>query len=211
MSFLLLSALLASGCGDGIDVRKKADGAFDIDAKGAPIARVIECLSGVADFKVVVDPSFTMSDVVSMNASARNSAEAIRVILDGQGLNYAFTTDPQGSKVLMLMISGRAAKSAPPSSEPPPLIRAVPPSRPGLPRTTPPTPTAEPEPASEPTVFEPPPPRGQAPASRPRGTSPTATPPAEAPLYPDPRPLTPLTQSDARRPSATRSGVGARR
>ena len=210
MSFLLLSAVIASGCGEGVDVRKRTDGAFDIEAKGASMARVIQCFSGVADFKAVVDPGFTMGDVITLSLSARSAAEAVRGLLDGQGLNYAFTTDARGSKVLMLMISGRAAKAPSPNPEPPPLIRSVPPSRPGLTRT--PQPLPEPDLAPTPMASEPDPPRGQVqPAARPRGAAPNPAPAAEVPLYPEPRSLTPLTQSDARRPAPMRSGPGLRR
>lgn len=175
MSVLVLGLLVASGCGPGIDVRVAADQSIDIEARNAPLSSVLECLSERAGFKTTIEPGSIARQNVTVSLSHRTPAQAVFGVLDGLRLNYAYTTDPGGSRVVMLMISGRSDTTA------------------AKPAATPVEPTGRPGSRRDPQVAPPDPDAGSAgePAGE-RGGNP-------APLYPEARPLTPMSLRDARR------------
>lgn len=199
MSLALAGLLIAASCGDGVEVRPGPQGRFDVAARSASVSRVLECLAEQAGFRIVVDSALSLDVPITIEITGQPAVAAIRAVLDGQRLNYAYTTDPSGARVLMLLVSPRAAGASEPK-EPPPLIRSVPPATPG-PRVSAPPP-ADPglESSQTPEI------RGAAPvAPRPPGEAPSIDrggverPQPEVPLYPSPRPLSPLTLTEARR------------
>lgn len=200
MNIALAALLLAAGCGDGVEVQR-AGGGFDVAARNAPVSRVIECLAEKAGFRIVIEPGVALDQSITVQLAAQTPAAAIRGILEGQRLNYAYTTDRTATRVLMLMISARAA-GAPEPKDPPPLIRSVPPATPGL-RNLPPPPVAEDEvETSAPPAIRgapPTPTRGRGAGAPPADPGSEPRPSTEIPLYPSPRPLSPMTLSDAGR------------
>lgn len=199
MNSALAGLLLAAGCGDGVDIQRSGNGGFDVAARNAPVSRVIECLAEKADFRIVIDPGVALDRAVTLQLLDQTPDGAIRGILEGQRLNYAYATDRTATRVLMLMISARAA-GAPEPKDPPPLIRSVPPATPGLRNVPPPPPVDDAVEDSEPEVI-----RGGPPALRggggvvPPADPASPRPPSGTPLYPSPRPLSPLSLSDAGR------------
>ena len=186
MSSYVLSLLVASNssCGPGVDVRTAADQTLDVEARNAPLASVLECLAERAGFKTSIEASAVARQTVTVSLSRRTAAEAVFGLLDGLRLNYAYTTDPSGSRVVMLMISGRSDTAAVKPTPP-----AAPSGRPGARR--------------EPQIAPPDSESGspdESTGDRPLGApAPPLLPPGQTSLYPEARPLTPLSLRDARR------------
>lgn len=204
MMSLALGLLMASNCGGGVDVRVAPDKTLDLEAKNAPISSVLECLSERAGFKMVMEPGIATTQPVTISLSRRTPAQALVGVLDGLLLNYAFSSDRTGAQVLMLLVSGRAAR-APGQATP---GAGAPGGRPGPRRDqallpdpestyqseTPADPQIDRPPGSAP-VYVP----GNNPVSMPPGYPPPGYPqPGQIPLYPEARPLSPLTLRDSR-------------
>lgn len=189
MSASLLGLLVASSCGAGVDVRVASDRTLDVEAKSASVSSVLECLSEKAGFKMVIEPGLAMRQSVTISLSRRTPTQAVIGVLDGQGLNYAYTSDPSGSRVLMLLISGRSDRTPAKGTTTTPA--GVPDGRPASrrePRIAPPEP--EPKPPGEP-------PNDRLPGNAPPVLLPFF-PPDQPQLYPEARPLSPLSLRDAR-------------
>lgn len=197
MTPLLLALVVAANCGNGVDVRVASDLTFQIEATNAPLVSVLECLSERAGFKMVIEPGAAAGQNVTISLSRRSPTQAVFGVLDGQRLNYAYSLDREGFKVLMLLISNRP--------DPVPAQGAGSGSAPGGPpalRRDPPSPAAEPNSSSGPSnsrfreAAPPgfPPPNPTLPGAVPLGV----VPPGEAPLYPEAYPLSPLTLRDSR-------------
>ena len=191
MSLSVLSLLVASSCGGGVDAQVGSDKRLDVEAKNVPVSRVLECLSERAGFKIVIEPGLATTRPVTISLSRRTPTQAVMGVLDGLLLNYAFTSDRTGFQVLMLLISGRAA-SAPIAG---PLSAGSSAGLPGsasYPRAAPAESEVElpAEPANEP-------PNVSVPGSAPPVFVPF--PPGQPPRYPEARPLSPRTLRDAQR------------
>lgn len=195
-----LSLLLAAACGGGVEVRVAADRTIDLHSKGATIAEVLECMSERVGFKVVIEPGVALNQRVTLSLTRRTETQLIWAVLDGLRLNYAHSADRTGSRVLTLLILGQAERTASKSAVGP-AGRSEPQPAPGF---------TEPEPQQ----YEGEPPTDRSLGSA-RGTmpaypsSPLLIPPPHSPgspLYPEPRPLSPMTLRDSRRiPSSTAS------
>ena len=184
MSSYVLSLLVASSssCGPGVDVRTAADQTLDVEARNAPLASVLECLAERAGFKTSIEAGAVARQTVTVSLSRRTAAQAVFGLLDGLRLNYAYTTDPTGSRVVMLMISGRSdAVAAKPTPAP-----AEPTGRPGARR----------EPTAAPVEADSAPEQA---GERTQGGASSLSPPGQTPLYPEARPLSPLSLRDGRR------------
>lgn len=192
-----LSLLLAAACGGGVEVRVAADRTVDLESKGASIAEVLGCMSERVGFKVVVEPGVALNQRVTLSLTRQTEPQLIFAVLDGLRLNYAHSADRTGARVVTLHILGQADRSASKS--------AVGPAG-----------RSQPQPAAALTEPEPQHYEGEPPNDRPapgamRGSVPgyppsasPASPSPGTPLYPEPRPLSPLTLRDSRRlPSTT--------
>ncbi len=179
MSPYVLSLLVASVCVPGVDVRVAADLTLDIEARNAPLSSVLECLSERAGFKTTIEPGSVARQAVTVSLSRRTPVQAVFTVLDGLRLNYAYTTDPSGSRVVLLIVSSRSVTAAVKPTPP-----TAPAGRPGA-RRDPQGAPSEPESGS---------PDGSLGAPVP----PYFT-PGQVPVYPEARPLTPLSLRDAHR------------
>lgn len=177
MSPYVLSLLMASGCGPGVDVRVAADQTLDVETRNAPLSSVLECLAERAGFKTTIESASVARQTVTVSLNRRTPAQAVFGVLEGLRLNYAYTTDPSGSRVVMLMISGRSDT-----------VTAAPSGRPGARREPQIAPPDSESGSPDESIDD----RSQAPF-------PPLIPPGQTSLYPEARPLTPLSLRDARR------------
>jgi hypothetical protein len=122
-----------------------------VRADAAPLSQILESLAQRTGMKVVWERNLGRPNVTAIVEDC-TPAEAVLRLLQGSGFNYAFSMDPSGTRIEMLMIVGV------PSPEPPAqpgFVRArraePPPPAPGPEAAEAPggDPTAVPEPADE--------------------------------------------------------------
>lgn len=181
---VMLSLLAAVECGPLMDVRTVGANRFDVEVRGAPVSSVLECVSEALGFRLVADSNTLVRQSLTIRLSHKTPTQIIDAVLDGAPVNYAYTTDRGGSRILVLMLSAKSAgipSREPGSTEPGAGASEL------LTRGA----TGAPE-ATD---------RGLPPA--PRDAVPTSDRPPEAArppaLYPEPRPLSPLSLRDANR------------
>ena len=188
MMLSLLSLLVVSSCGSGVDVRVGLDKTLELDARNAPLSSVLECLAERAGFKMVLEPSVSTRQPITLSLTRRTAAAAVVGVLEGRRLNYAYSSDRTGTRVLMLLISGRADRGPGQAG-----TGGGAPSRPD-PRFEPQFVVPEPETEYVPGSIPGGEPIDPAAPSGPRFFSPPGSVPSgQGPLYPEPRALTPLT------------------
>jgi hypothetical protein len=107
-----------------------------IHSESTPLADILTRFAQATGAKVVYEAA-RPRQLVSVVIDAGSAAEAIAMLLEGQGLNYVLRLDPTGQKVEMLVVTGSAgppaasarATRAPrsPAASPPEEIQEVPP------------------------------------------------------------------------------------
>lgn len=207
MGLSLLSLLLASSCGSGIEVGVSPAQTLDLEVRSAPLSGVLACLSEKTGIKMILESGLNTRQPVTISLTNKTPAQVVNGLLDGLGLNYAYTSDRTGSKVLLLLISGRAGRG-PEGGQ-----ALEPPSR----RPVSPGDSTEAAPESEiemrdsfkqaPEGLMPPGRSQEDPGSRALVPPESASPP-EAPLYPEALPLSPLSLRDSRRIEVAASPPG---
>src|SRR5262245_18686809 len=104
----LLTAVAVSTPGmAAVDVRVSGQ-SVDVQATNAPISEVLERLSRQTHMKVVYDGA-PPRQTVTLDLRGRTPVEAVTAALEGQGVNYALSMDPSGTRVETLLVSGTAA------------------------------------------------------------------------------------------------------
>ena len=119
---LLLVAMLA---GDGflpaVDVRLR-NSLVTIEARNAPLGDVLDRLSQVSGMKVTYEGERPTTPV-TVSLDGVSEIDAVPKLLEGLGISYFLRADSSGDRVETLIITGRAASSAPSrmaSLQPPP-------------------------------------------------------------------------------------------
>jgi hypothetical protein len=93
-----------------VDVRVSGQ-SVDVQATNAPIAEVLDRLSRQTHMKVVYDGA-PPRQMVTLDLRGRTPVEAVTAALEGQGVNYALSMDPSGTRVETLLVSGTASAGA---------------------------------------------------------------------------------------------------
>ena len=182
----LLTLLVASTCGAGVEVRVAPGETLEVDAKAASVASVLECLSQKVGFKLVVESGSTLRQTVTLNLRDQTPTQAVRGVLDSLPVNDALSSDPAGSKILMLVITARSGNQMATWMSGNNAQGGSPPQRPGA--TPAPMNRAPPEPEI---VVEPDTPPDEPP--------PSFVSPYRPPPYAEALPLSPLSLREARR------------
>lgn len=194
MSPILLSAALSAGCGAGVEIRSVSDRTFDVQAKNASVATVLECLSERAGFKLSVDPGAAIRQLLTIRLDGRTAAQSVDRILEGLSVNYALAQDPDGGRLLMLMITGRSGAATSLSASSTTGTSSRLPDATTAPRRLtpfrPPAEDVEPEPLDPEPMGQN---QGEGALQHP------FVPPMPSPLYPEPQPLSPLSLRGAKR------------
>jgi hypothetical protein len=126
---LLLLALQAVAAAPGAEVaiRVRADGRVDVRVTSAPLVAVLGRLGAQTGMKVAYQGPPPRRRV-SLEVFAPNQAQAVLEVLEGLGVNYAVSMNPEGTRVLSLIVAaGAHASGAEPAlanSEPVPLAEA---------------------------------------------------------------------------------------
>lgn len=153
-------SLLGARSQSDIDVTLR-DNRVVVRTVGAPLAEVLSRFAQATGAKVVYEAA-RPRQLVSVVIEAGSAAEAIAMLLEGQGLNYVLRLDPTGQRVEMLLVTGSAG---------PPAASAGATRAPRSPAAPPPEEMDEVSPGEVDQPFAPDAAEGQDP-SVPRGTSP---------------------------------------
>jgi len=196
---ILFSMQSMPGAGERVAVRFEG-GLVDVRAQAVPLAEVLDAFAERTGLRIVYDDGRPVSRV-TLDIQGRTPADALLIMLQGLGMNYAFTTDEQATRVTSMILSGaRRDRSAPSSG---PVLGGGPPAdpqpMPSEPESVEPAPDTTPEDPPEamrpgPVLGRPTMARPDAPApmlGRPTMARPDADAPAPAqPLTMEPPPLT---------------------
>lgn len=204
----ILSLLVAAGCA-GVEVRLSAERLLDIQVQSVPITRVLECVSEAAGFRIIAETEAVMGQSVTISLSRKTTTQAIDALLAGAPFNYAYTTDPAGSRILVLMLMPKSASGSGGATPPAP-ARATGTSRVGQSKAAvePGTPAGVTELLDRPGPEAPKPeepstrgvlPRAPAPRAPASGLAPVVPALPSMELYPEPHPLSPLSLRGAQR------------
>src|SRR5262245_33373006 len=112
-SALLTALAIATPGMAAVDVRVTGQ-SVDIQASNAPLSEVLERLSRQTRMKVVYDGA-PPRQTITLDLRGRTPVEAVVAALEGQGVNYALSMDPTGTRVETLLVSGTATASARPA------------------------------------------------------------------------------------------------
>lgn len=108
----LLLALPVAGGTARSDTRVLLDhGRVSIHSESAPLADILTRFAQATGAKVVYEAA-RPRQLVSVVIDAGSAAEAIAMLLEGQGLNYVLRLDPSGQNVEMLLVTGGAGAPA---------------------------------------------------------------------------------------------------
>jgi len=123
---LTTAAMLTASFGAAqTEVRKSGD-KLDVRATAAAVSEVLDRIARETGMKVSYDGAAPRARI-SMNLTGVTPAQAVLLVLEGQGLNYALRMDPTGAKVETLLLvsggTGAAAASAPAPRAPRPVER----------------------------------------------------------------------------------------
>jgi len=111
LTALLLALPLAGGAARS-DTRVLLDhGRVSIHSESAPLADILTRFAQATGAKVVYEAA-RPRQLVSVVIDAGSAAEAIAMLLEGQGLNYVLRLDPTGHNVEMLLVTGSAGPPA---------------------------------------------------------------------------------------------------
>jgi len=106
-----LTALAISTPGmAAVDVRVSGQ-SVDVQASNAPLSEILDRLSRQIQMKVVYDGA-PPRQAVTLDLRGRTPVEAVVAALEGQGVNYALSMDPTGTRVETLLVSGTAPSAA---------------------------------------------------------------------------------------------------
>ena len=106
--FAALAVLVAPAVAE---VRVQVAGSsVDLAATAAPLAEVLDRLSRQIGMKVVYEGA-APRQLVTVTVRGRTPAQTVLAVLEGQGVNYALVTDPTGSSVRTLLVTGAASSS----------------------------------------------------------------------------------------------------
>lgn len=112
-----------------VDVRVSGQ-TVDVLATNAPLSEILDRLSRQTHMRVVYDGA-PPRQILSMDLRGRTPVEAVVAALEGQGVNYALSMDPTGTRVETLLVSGSASSSprtgAPAGESRRPMAHEVPP------------------------------------------------------------------------------------
>jgi hypothetical protein len=89
------------------------DGRVAIRAAGAPLAEVLKSFAEATGTEVVYEAA-RPRQLVTVAIEAGSAAEALALLLEGQGLNYVLRLDPTGKKPEMLFVAGSASPAPTP-------------------------------------------------------------------------------------------------
>jgi hypothetical protein len=120
------------------------EGRITVRASRAPIADVLDRLAATTGMRVVYDGARPRA-LVTVNGTWDTLVEAVMAVMQGSGMNYAFITDPSGTRIATLVVTERnaaAGEAAARSSGPVPAMPAPEPEDPELSTDSP-----EPEPS----------------------------------------------------------------
>lgn len=82
-----------------------AGGKVSLRATSAPLAEILDRLSKQTGMKIVYDGAPPRQPVTA-SFEGRTPAEAVLVVLEGMGLNFALKMDPTGTRVETLLMAG---------------------------------------------------------------------------------------------------------
>jgi hypothetical protein len=93
------------------DVRVQVAGStVDLAATAAPLSEVLDRLSRQTGMKVVYEGP-APRQLVTLAIHGRTPAETVLAVLEGQGINFALDTDPSGTDVRTLLVTGTVSSS----------------------------------------------------------------------------------------------------
>ena len=116
-------ALLAGPAASEVEVHYR-NGRVDLRAASAPLSEVLDRLGRATAMKIVQEGQ-TPSVQLNLTLEGRTPAEAVFGVLEGLGLNYAFSFDRTGDRIETLILAGLSgSKTAPATFRP-----ASPPNR----------------------------------------------------------------------------------
>lgn len=107
---VLTAVALASPGYAAVDVRVSGQ-SVDVHAVNAPLAEILDRLSRQTQMRVVYDGA-PPRQTISLDLRGRTPVEAVTAALEGQGVNYALSMDPTGTRVETLLVSGTAASAS---------------------------------------------------------------------------------------------------
>jgi hypothetical protein len=119
LSALAFFVFVGSSSSDTIEIRVVA-GKVDLEARGAPLAQLLDRLARQTRMRVVYDGS-PPHDLVTASLVGRSPAEAVLSVLEGRGLNFALALDRTGQRVETLVLT-HASPPLPPSEHSVPFV-----------------------------------------------------------------------------------------
>ena len=101
---VLLALLTTPAFPAGVEVRV-VSGRVDVKTSGGPLSEALDALATNLGFKLVRDSGVPNPQLPAFEFKGRTPVEAVISVLEGQGLNYAFTMDPTGTQIEMLILT----------------------------------------------------------------------------------------------------------
>ena len=91
----------------------------DVTARAAPVKEILDLLARRTGMNLTYEGP-PPRVLVTMRVEGVTPAEAVRVALDGQGINYAFGTDPRSGNVTTIIVVARGSATPRPGDAPAP-------------------------------------------------------------------------------------------
>jgi hypothetical protein len=116
---LALLLLTLTACPSGVDVSVTERNTFTIKTKELALADLLECLSGIAHFRIIYDEVRPPRAPVSAAIVDASLKDAIVQLLRGRDLGYALAIDPRGRQEGVLILSAPVSLPAVRATESP--------------------------------------------------------------------------------------------
>ncbi len=103
---LLLALIAESALAEDVAVRVREDGRVDVRVRAAPLTAVLDRLGSQTGMKVTYGKPLPRR-VVSLAVSGSDHAQAVLELLEGVGVDYAVTTNSEGTRILSVVVADR--------------------------------------------------------------------------------------------------------
>jgi hypothetical protein len=107
-----VSLLLAVACAAGTEIKAGAKGGFDLDARGASVSAVLECLKQETGVRVLNPSGVLPTTRITLSLRGKTEVQLISEVLNESGLNYGLTMNREKTRVESLLLVGLRTKTA---------------------------------------------------------------------------------------------------